>query len=53
MLERQQIERYTTLARTIQGSDPVTWMTIVHILAQTEKHASELSGFLEKQTETR
>jgi bacterioferritin len=53
MLERQQIERYTTLARTIQGSDPVTWMMIVHILAQTEKHASELSGFLERQTETR
>lgn len=53
LLEREQVERYTALARQIQGDDPVTWTLLVQILAQTEKHASELSDFLESTTDTR
>ncbi len=53
ILERQQIERYTVLARKIQTTDPVTWTIVVQILAQTEKHAAELADFLTRRTETR
>ncbi len=53
LLERQQIERYTVLARKIQHKDPVTWIMLVKILAQTEKHAAELADFLERTSETR
>ncbi len=53
LLERQQIERYTVLARKIQGTDPVTWTIVVQILAQTEKHATELADFLSRHTDTR
>jgi bacterioferritin len=49
ILERQQIERYTALAREILTSDPVTWTILVQILAQTEKHAAELADFLSRE----
>lgn len=45
LLERQQIERYTVLARKIRDKGPVTWTLLIGILAQTEKHAAELSNF--------
>jgi bacterioferritin (cytochrome b1) len=53
LLERQQIERYTILARKIQATDPVTWTIVVQILAQSEKHATELADFLSRNTDTR
>jgi bacterioferritin (cytochrome b1) len=53
LLERQQIERYTILARKIQSTDPVTWTIVVQILAQSEKHATELADFLSRNTDTR
>jgi bacterioferritin (cytochrome b1) len=52
LLERQQIERYTILARKIQATDPVTWTIVVQILAQSEKHATELADFLSRNTDT-
>jgi bacterioferritin len=53
ILERQQIERYTVLARKIQTTDPVTWTVVVKILAQTEKHAAELADFLSRKSDVR
>jgi bacterioferritin len=53
ILERQQIERYTLLARKIQSHDPVTWTIVVQILAQTEKHAAELADFLSRKADIR
>ncbi|MEO6202338.1 MAG: ferritin-like domain-containing protein [Nitrospirales bacterium] len=52
-LERQQIERYSVLARKIQATDPVTWLLVVQILAQTEKHAAELADFLSRKADVR
>ncbi len=52
ILERKQIERYTVLARKIKDKDPVTWLLLVQILAQTEKHAAELANFLERTSDT-
>jgi len=52
-LERQQIERYSVLARKIQATDPVTWLLVVQILAQTEKHAAELAEFLSRKADVR
>jgi bacterioferritin len=48
MLERQQIEVYTALIREIGDQDPVTRHVLVGILAETEKHASELADYLKR-----
>ena len=53
MLERQQIEAYTTLIREIGDQDLVTRHLLIGILAETEKHASELSDYLKRTAETK
>ena len=53
MVERQQIEAYTNLIRTVGDKDPVTQSLLVGILAQTEKHASELADYMKRVSETR
>ena len=45
-LERQQIVAYTNLIRTIGDSDLTTRRILMAILADTEKHASELADYL-------
>ena len=45
MLERQQIEVYTALIREIGDQDLVTRHVLLGILAETEKHASELADY--------
>ena len=48
MLERQQIEVYTALIREIGDQDLVTRHVLLGILAETEKHASELADYLKR-----
>jgi bacterioferritin len=48
MLERQQIEVYTALIREIGDQDLVTRHVLLGILADTEKHASELADYLKR-----
>jgi bacterioferritin len=48
MLERQQIEAYTALIREIGDQDLVTRHVLIGILAETEKHASELADYLKR-----
>jgi bacterioferritin len=48
MLERQQIEVYTSLIRELGDQDPVTHQVLVGILVETEKHASELADYLKR-----
>jgi bacterioferritin len=48
MLERQQIEAYTNLIREIGEQDLVTRHVLLGILAETEKHASELADYLKR-----
>jgi bacterioferritin len=48
MLERQQIEVYTSLIREIGDQDLVTRHVLLGILAETEKHASELADYLKR-----
>jgi bacterioferritin len=53
MLERQQIEAYSRLIREIGDDDLVTRQTLVSILVETEKHASELADYLKRTAETK
>jgi bacterioferritin len=53
MLERQQIEAYTALIREIGDRDLVTRHVLIGILAETEKHASELADYLKRTAETK
>jgi bacterioferritin len=48
MLERQQVEVYTALIREIGDQDLVTRHVLLGILAETEKHASELADYLKR-----
>lgn len=48
LLERQQIEVYTRLIREIGDQDLVTRQVLLGILAETEKHASELADYLKR-----
>ena len=52
MLERQQIEVYTSLIREIGDQDLVTRQMLVSILGETEKHASELADYLKRTADT-
>jgi bacterioferritin len=52
MLERQQIEVYTALIREIGDQDVVTRQMLIGILAETEKHASELADYLKRTADT-
>ena len=52
MLERQQIETYSALVREIDNQDLVTRQMLIGILAETEKHASELADYLKRTAET-
>jgi bacterioferritin (cytochrome b1) len=53
MLERQQIEAYAALVREIDNQDLVTRQMLISILADTEKHASELADYLKRTAETK
>ena len=53
MLERQQIEVYTALIREIGDKDVVTRHVLIDILAETEKHASELADYLKRTAKTK
>lgn len=53
LLERQQIASYTALIRRIAETDLTTRHLLLGILAETEKHASELADYLKRSTETR
>ncbi len=53
MLERQQVAAYTTLVREVGEQDPTTRRLLLEILADTEKHASELADYLKSTTEVR
>jgi bacterioferritin len=48
MLERQQVAAYTTLIREIGDRDPTTRRLLLEILADTERHASQLGRLSEK-----
>jgi bacterioferritin len=48
MLERHQVEVYTALIREIGDQDLVTRQVLLGILAETEKHASELADYLKR-----
>ena len=50
LLERQQVEVYTRLIREIGDQDLVTRQVLLGILAETEKHASELADYLKRTT---
>jgi bacterioferritin len=53
MLERQQVAAYTTLVRAIGERDPTTRRLLMEILADTERHASELADYLKSTTDVR
>jgi bacterioferritin len=53
MLERQQVAAYTALIREIGEKDPTTRHILIGILADTEKHASELADYLKSTAEVR
>lgn len=53
LLERQQIASYTALIRRLADADLTTRQLLLGILAETEKHASELADYLKRSTETR
>jgi len=53
MLERQQVVAYTTLVRELGERDPTTRRLLVEILADTERHASELADYLKNTSEVR
>ena len=48
MLERQQIQVYTSLIRELGDQDLVTRQVLLGILTETEKHASELADYLKR-----
>ena len=53
MVERQQVEAYTTLIRQIGDGDLVTRQVLLGILAETEGHAAELSDYLKLRSDMR
>lgn len=53
MLERQQVSAYTTLVRELGDRDPTTRRLLLEILADTERHASELADYLKQTSEMR
>ena len=53
MLERQQVAAYTTLVRELGDGDPTTRRLLLEILADTERHASELADYLKNTSEVR
>jgi len=53
MLERQQVAAYTTLVRELGERDPTTRRLLGEILADTERHASELADYLKSTSEVR
>ena len=53
MLERQQVAVYTTLVREIGERDPTTRRLLLEILADTERHASELADYLKNTSDVR
>ena len=50
LVESQQVEVYTRLIREIGDQDLVTRQVLLGILAETEKHASELADYLKRST---
>lgn len=52
-VERAQVESYTRFIQEIGNDDPVTRRLLEDILIDTEHHASELRGMLERRAETR
>src|SRR4029453_3805109 len=53
MLERQQVAAYTTFVRELGERDPTTRRLLLEILAETERHASELADYLKNTTDVR
>ena len=53
MLERQQGAAYTTLVRALGEGDPTTRRLLLELLAETERHASELADYLKSTTDVR
>ena len=53
LLERRQVEAYTTLIREIGEKDLITREILLDILGDTETHASELADFLKRSSDTR
>jgi bacterioferritin len=53
MLERQQVAAYTTIVRELGEGDPTTRRLLLEILADTERHASELADYLKNTSEVR
>ena len=53
ILERQQIEAYSALVREIDDRDLVSRQMLIGILAETEKHASELADYLKRSADTK
>ena len=53
MLERQQVAAYTTFVRELDERDPTTRRLLLEILAETERHASELADYLKSTTDVR
>ena len=53
LLERRQVEAYTTLIREIGDKDLVTREMLLEILVETETHASELADFLKRSSDQR
>ena len=53
MLERQQIEAYTALIRETGDQDLVTRQVLIGILAETERHASEMADYLKRTADTK
>ena len=53
MLERQQVVAYTTFVRELGDRDPTTRRLLLQILADTERHASELADYLKSTSEVR
>lgn len=53
MLERQQVAAYTALVRELGDRDPTTRRLLLEILAETERHASELADYLKNTTDVR
>jgi bacterioferritin len=53
MLERQQVAAYTTFVRELGERDPTTRRLLLEILADTERHASELADYRKNTTDVR
>jgi len=52
VLERQQVAAYTALIRELGDNDLITRQILLQILADTEKHASELADYLKRTADT-